>query len=151
MTVVPQPTVQLRRATKADLPALLNLAEKQFQALENRNNPGALPTSCPTRPKKNPNYQIWYDRLLETLVLPNTVLIVAEMYEPLSTNPNIKSSENGVISTTSKATIMGYARGQMIHISRHQPATRGLWNPITWKSSTYHWKTLNTYLHGGDC
>lgn len=83
MTVVPQPTVQLRRATKADLPALLNLAEKQFQALENRNNPGALPTSCPTRPKKNPNYQIWYDRLLETLVLPNTVLIVAEMYEPL--------------------------------------------------------------------
>lgn len=38
MTVVPQPTMQLRRATKADLPALLNLAEKQFQALENRNN-----------------------------------------------------------------------------------------------------------------
>lgn len=54
MTVVPQPTVQLRRATKADLPALLNLAEKQFQALENRNNPGALPTSCPTRPKQKP-------------------------------------------------------------------------------------------------
>lgn len=149
MTVVPQPAVQLRRATKADLPALLNLVEKQFQALQNRNNPGALPTSCPTGPKKNPHYQIWYDRLLATIVLPNTVLLVAEMYEPLSTNPNIKSSENGVTSTSGiKATIVGYARGQMIHISGHQSATRGLWNPITWKSSTYlPLKTLNNYLH----
>lgn len=75
MTVVPQPAVQLRRATKADLPAIMNFLQRDTLAPQNSNIPGALPTSCPTRPKKHPDYQIWYDRLVKAIILPNHVLM----------------------------------------------------------------------------
>lgn len=143
MTVVPQPAVQLRRATKDDLPAIMNLLQRDTLAPENSNIPGALPTSCPTRPKKHPDYQIWYDRLVEAIVLPNHVLMVAEMHQQSSKNPNIKPSDNGGTGTT-KA-IVGYVRGYISLNSGHKPAIRGLWNPITWKSSAYHWKALDIY------
>jgi hypothetical protein len=125
MTVVPQPAVHLRRATKADLSAILNIIIIHLDANENSNIPGTLPALPPTSTlKKDPNYWLYRERLIEALAVSYNVLMVVETDQPVTASAQ---SNHDAKTGTAKA-VVGYARGWVVPAFEHQPVTPGIWN-----------------------
>lgn len=122
MAVVPQRGAYVRRATKADLPAIskiiMNLVDDD----------GKTEFSSPR------------SRLIESLTLPNEALVVVEMdrYVTGSPKPN---------HPTPAKVVVGYARGWIVLAPGHKTATQGMWNAGGWKSGSYkNHGYLPTYL-----
>ena len=117
MTVVPQHAVHLRRATKADLPAILNIMEKSETSIS------LVLFRHPTPLRRNTHTTgCGMTVFSRPFFFPDQVLMVAETHQRLTANS--KSSQDAMTGKT-KA-IVGYARGSISLTSGHQPATREL-------------------------
>lgn len=130
MAVATHPAAWVRPATKADIPAILNII--YLKDNKRNNSPDALPTLHPTGTLKNhPSYRLWRKCLVKALTVPNEVLVVLEMDSSTSLESN-----QGVTTGTTKS-ILGYARGWIVLTPGHQPITRGVWNASNWRGGSY--------------
>lgn len=128
MAVVPQRAAYVRLATKADIPAILNIVYLNDNKWNNL--PDTLPPTS-TLAKNHPSYRQWRKCLVKAITVPNEVLVVLEMDSPTRLESN-----QGVISGTNKA-ILGYARGLIVLPPGHQPITRGVWTASNWRNGSY--------------